>query len=66
MSDSDRRASVSFPFDPTERQAAPMNPTGTDQVVFDWDDELVSQYVSPRPIVINRALIYRYGIDIMN
>ena len=66
MSDSNRRASVSFPFDPTERQAAPMNPTGSDQGVFDWDDELVSQYVLPRLVVINRALICCCGIDTMN
>ena len=57
LSDSNRRASVSFPFDPAERQAASMDPTGSEQVMFDWDDELVNQYISPCLVVMDRALI---------
>lgn len=45
LSDSNRRASVSFPFDAAERQVPSVKTAGSEHSSFDWDDELVSQYV---------------------
>ena len=64
LSDGNRRVSVSFPFDSTERPSSFTIKPRAEQGMLEWDEALVSEYVTPLNICTRPSVLARL-LDIM-